>query len=151
MLLRLAMLGLILTGCADDAPVDTTCDYEGTIYADGEEFPASDGCNSCKCNPTGATPGEWGCSLVDCEALTCPNAFVEQYACPSQCAQEPFLGVPPFWCATLCDDTSQCNGFACHPDGYCVPTCTSDFDCEGAFGSFDHCDTPLGLCTFDAR
>jgi hypothetical protein len=50
------------------APKVTTvkCNYNGTLYDDGAVFPAGDGCNSCKCNPTGCMPGKWGCSLVGC-------------------------------------------------------------------------------------
>ena len=51
-----------------DARPDETpqCDYHGTLYDDGELFPAGDGCNTCKCNPDGQSPGEFGCSLVAC-------------------------------------------------------------------------------------
>jgi hypothetical protein len=50
------------------APKVTTvkCNYKGTLYDDGAVFPADDGCNSCKCNPSGCMPGQWGCSLVGC-------------------------------------------------------------------------------------
>ena len=43
------------------------CNYNGTLYDDGEIFPAGDGCNSCKCNPDGVSPGEYGCSLIACD------------------------------------------------------------------------------------
>lgn len=74
---------LLLAGCPDDeerlsdaAPTTadaagsgasaTQCNYMGTIYEDGAEFTAADGCNACKCNPSGDTPGRWGCSLRLC-------------------------------------------------------------------------------------
>jgi hypothetical protein len=79
----IASLSLVLLGCdylpppfgtadAGLTPVDPSapvCNYNGKTYADGAEFPADDGCNSCKCNPTGATPGGWGCT-----AKACPDA-----------------------------------------------------------------------------
>jgi hypothetical protein len=55
-----------------DAPV--ACNYHGTLYADGAEFPANDGCNNCKCNPSGTTPGLWGCSLKRCPSVDAPVA-----------------------------------------------------------------------------
>ena len=57
-------------------PRDTTtkCNYNGTLYDDGEVFPAGDGCNTCKCNPTGCMPGRWGCSLVGCHDGGPPDA-----------------------------------------------------------------------------
>jgi hypothetical protein len=42
-----------------------SCNYKGTLYPDGAEFPADDGCNMCKCN-TGGKPGVWGCSQKLC-------------------------------------------------------------------------------------
>jgi hypothetical protein len=48
---------------ADASP--TQCNYMGTIYEDGAEFTAADGCNACKCNP-GNTPGRWGCTQRLC-------------------------------------------------------------------------------------
>jgi hypothetical protein len=36
------------------------------LYDDGAEFPAADGCNQCKCNPTGNRPGGVGCSVKRC-------------------------------------------------------------------------------------
>ena len=44
----------------------TKCNYHGTLYDDGAVFPARDGCNTCKCNPSGCMPGRWGCSLIAC-------------------------------------------------------------------------------------
>src|SRR5687767_4521279 len=55
-----------------DGPV--ACNYNGKLYADGAEFPADDGCNSCKCNPSGITPGVWGCSLKACPSTDAPVA-----------------------------------------------------------------------------
>jgi hypothetical protein len=74
---RLALLFGLLLACDDEpthappdaAPPDatpTTCNYHGMVYQDGEIFPAGDGCNSCKCNPDGVSPGEFGCTLRAC-------------------------------------------------------------------------------------
>ena len=49
------------------------CDYFGTLHDDGEVFPANDGCNSCKCNPNGDTPGQYGCSLIGCNDAGPPD------------------------------------------------------------------------------
>lgn len=68
-MLRAVAIGCLLAffGCADDGgPQQTTCDYHGTIYEDGEIFSAGDGCNECKCNPDGNTPGEWSCTQIAC-------------------------------------------------------------------------------------
>lgn len=149
-MLLLVTIGMAV-GCTEDNPsAPTQCEWNGALYDDGEVFPAGDGCNSCKCNELGDTPGEVSCSLIYCPDTECPNNFREQAYCPSHCAQlQPAGAVPPFYCAAYCTTADECNGYACHPDGYCVPACTSDFDCQGTFGSFDRCDVAAGLCTFD--
>jgi hypothetical protein len=38
------------------------CEYNGWAYADGESFPASDGCNTCICSN-----GEVACTEMACE------------------------------------------------------------------------------------
>lgn len=51
-------------------PGDNSCEFQGTIYEDGEEF-SVDSCNSCKCNPSGTGPGaQLG---VGCTAVACPQ------------------------------------------------------------------------------
>jgi hypothetical protein len=110
----LAVLMLALPACpgddGDDQPAHdaapTQCDYFGTLYDDGEIFPAGDGCNSCKCNPYGDRPGEWACTLVECL-----DAGAD--AAPVQC---DYFG-------TLYDDGEifpagdGCNSCQCNPYG----------------------------------
>ena len=48
-------------GGASAGASGTSCTYEGKTYADGERFPASDGCNSCACQK-----GSVSCTLLAC-------------------------------------------------------------------------------------
>lgn len=41
---------------------ETGCDYEGATYAPGQEFPATDGCNTCTCGEGGVV----GCTKIGC-------------------------------------------------------------------------------------
>jgi hypothetical protein len=71
------------------------CNYNGTLYDNGQVFPAGDGCNTCKCNPTGCMPGKWGCSLIGCsghDAGPTPDAAVPD--APAD-RQRPDDGPPP--------------------------------------------------------
>ncbi len=61
-----AALLCFAAACTGSGEAPPKCDYFGTLHEDGEIFPAKDGCNSCKCNPHGDTPGRYGCSLVLC-------------------------------------------------------------------------------------
>jgi hypothetical protein len=71
------------------------CNYNGTLYDDGQVFPAGDGCNTCKCNPTGCMPGRWGCSLVGCSGLDAgPPADVAVPDAPAD-RSRPDDGPPP--------------------------------------------------------
>ena len=90
------LLGLLVPACtgtadsaADGGPrsvTTATCNYHGTLYDDGAVFPAGDGCNSCKCNPLGTMPGQWGCSLIACAGFPAPDA-----APPDRPAAEAFV------------------------------------------------------------
>jgi hypothetical protein len=85
--------GCSLKLCADAGPEVTPpaldgpvqCNYMGTLYDDGAEFPAADGCNSCKCNPGGSTPGQWGCSLKGCSQSDVPEATSDAGGHPTFC------------------------------------------------------------------
>src|SRR5262245_47740713 len=54
-----------VSGSAGTGPPGS-CVYAGRVYADGESFPASDGCNSCFCEA-----GSVACTAVDCQPLEC--------------------------------------------------------------------------------
>ncbi|MBL4635503.1 MAG: hypothetical protein JKY56_16710 [Kofleriaceae bacterium] len=76
MISRILIAGLVFSslslGCFDEQQdvQDTSCEYLGVIYEDGEEF-SVDACNSCKCNPSGTGPGA---NLgVECAAIACPQ------------------------------------------------------------------------------
>ncbi|WP_437964736.1 hypothetical protein WMF04_34390 [Sorangium sp. So ce260] len=43
---------------------EVSCTYDGRDYAPGDSFPASDGCNTCTCDPSGS--GEVGCTEIAC-------------------------------------------------------------------------------------
>lgn len=67
---RLFIAGLLALpfslGCNEDDG-DKSCEFQGMIYEDGEEFLY--GCNGCKCNPSGSGPGTKlgvGCTLGGC-------------------------------------------------------------------------------------
>ena len=73
-LLAISLVAFLASGCDDDEPAAAAvCVYQDQTYADGELFPAGDGCNSCKCNPDGQSPGKLGCSLRHCD----PDAGVD--------------------------------------------------------------------------
>ncbi|KAK3590411.1 hypothetical protein CHS0354_022533 [Potamilus streckersoni] len=44
--------------------VATSCMYYGTVYEDGAQFPASDGCNTCYCSHAQA-----GCTKIICFSI----------------------------------------------------------------------------------
>ncbi|HET7544729.1 MAG TPA: hypothetical protein VFK05_32895 [Polyangiaceae bacterium] len=81
------------------------CLYEGKSYADGDGFPASDGCNTCSCHAGVVSCTLLGCATgcqyqgqhyepgqsfgVDCNTCTCGSdgrVSCTGGACPSQCA-----------------------------------------------------------------
>ncbi len=54
------LVALLLIGCKSDN--NSSCEYEGKTYEDGESWTCSDGCNTCSCED-----GELASSLMHCE------------------------------------------------------------------------------------
>ncbi|HEX2877286.1 MAG TPA: hypothetical protein VHP33_38820 [Polyangiaceae bacterium] len=51
-------------GCSGSvSQTPTGCDYNGKVFAVGDKFPASDGCNQCSCGEG----GDVQCTLIGCE------------------------------------------------------------------------------------
>jgi hypothetical protein len=66
--------GIALVGCGGQAKSESgdqgeavECEYEGETYKPGDDFPASDGCNTCTCGDDGSV----ACTLVDCHPTRC--------------------------------------------------------------------------------
>jgi len=66
--------GIVLGGCGGQAKSESgdqgdavECEYDGQTYRPGDDFPDSDGCNTCTCGEDGNV----GCTLVDCPPIRC--------------------------------------------------------------------------------
>ncbi|XP_065833136.1 cysteine-rich motor neuron 1 protein-like [Oscarella lobularis] len=93
-----------------DAPtltsVDPTCLYNGMVFASGQTFRSSDGCNQCSC-----LNGHVGCT---------------KRACVSPCAV--MLCKPGYQCV---EQQVQCIKSPCNPIGQCVPIPTPSVSTTG--------------------
>ena len=49
----------------DPDPVEILCEYDGEMYAQGETFPSTDGCNTCTCMDNGLV----ACTLMACGCM----------------------------------------------------------------------------------
>ena len=80
-----------------------SCVYDGTTYAEGSSFPATDGCNTCSC-----TDGMVVCTEMACAAGGNPDCAGQP--CGAQaCTIEVQCLVPP--CVPIagyCDANGQC-------------------------------------------
>lgn len=148
-------------------PSCEVCDFERTIYTDGQIFqPSGHGpCLRCSC-----TKGNVRCVEESCPPLSCPNPVREpNKCCPvcKVCVQDgvEFLegvewgpeGDPCSTCACLNGDTvcgvSQCPPLSClhptHNEGECCPvcdTCTYNQRIYGNGQDFTDPDNPCQSC-----
>lgn len=113
-----------------------SCTYEGKTYADGEQFPAGDGCNTCSCDE-----GTIGCTLIGCNPNNAASCKVGGVVYPhgANNIQDPFS----------CNKCS-CNagGLACTEIGCttpCPPGTTPGTTCAQC-GPTDACEIVEHAC-----
>jgi hypothetical protein len=64
------------------------CSYNGMHYAEGESFPAGDGCNTCSCDASGSV----GCTEIGCDScVSLESEYVAAYGEAKSC--DPMLSV----------------------------------------------------------
>jgi hypothetical protein len=155
-------------GCGGGFPGDG-CTYGGQFYKIGDSFPATDGCNSCTCEPGGSV----ACTLTDC-VNTCTAAGGSCVALtPTACANGVWgdasaytcgggLGVgcclPPTACANPCvtEGATKCEGaqlFGCVKAGGCLEWlaasgCGPNQTCDSTGST---CIDVTSTCTADAQ
>ena len=94
----------------DTEVVADSCLYNGVEYANGQGFPADDGCNSCSC-----TDGKVVCTLIACEE-TCIDT--EDQCLGKEDGTSCEMGV---WCD---EDGVECGGENC--EGLAQGSCLSE-------------------------
>jgi hypothetical protein len=143
----------------------TGCDYGGKHYGSGTTFPASDGCNTCSCNTSGAAVcTSQTCSGGACGGLTgakCPSGQYCSFA--SGCGasdQQGTCQAPPTICNDAVVSVCGCDGKtypnACYAarasqsvqkTGECMPAPTSctyngmTLDIGATVAAADGCNT----------
>lgn len=136
-------LALLLAACGDrdvDNPNDT-CHYNGVAYKTGNVFKATDGCNTCVCNPEGTQ--SVGCSAKKCDGTT------KKDTC--------FYNGKTYKAGDVFKAADGCNSCQCNPSGTygvgctkkgCVDLGTDDAGAPGydyAFGG-DKCGFEGTVC-----
>jgi len=112
-------------------PTETTCEYNGKTYHNGDSFNSSDGCNQCSCNN-----GNVMCTLRAC-VQTCNyqgKTYKEGDSFPA---------------GDGCNTCSCSGGQALCTLMACEISCHSDNDCDsGSYCQKESCeDNDIGVCT----
>lgn len=179
----LAFLVWCITGCGGVAKGGGTegnagsggglsCQYGGTIYADGVTFPSDDGCNSCNCAQGGVACTHRACvdtcdyggksypvglsfpALDGCNSCSCSGAG--QVACTQRaCAVPCVYGSYSYMPGSSFPATDGCNTCTCSADGQVDCTNIGCGGCDAIASQYaaalelaEACDPKLvGQCT----
>jgi len=120
------LLAGVLTWAACDPsteppPPDGACAVDGKVYQAGENFPSSDGCNTCFCSAGGAV----GCTKKACPAPTTGKPCVAGGCSGQICADESVVSTCEWRPEYACYKSATCERQA---DGKCGWTKTAELE-----------------------
>ncbi len=129
-----------------DPDCSAGCEYNGKTYGLGEQFPATDGCNTCTCGEAGVGCTKMACApcdptLICGQAITCVDGKQYPTTCgPANCDQP--IGDCP---TEECDPTLFCGQAITCVDGKLYPTTCGPANCDQPMGDCptEECDPTL--------
>lgn len=143
--------------CNDDGTVActkigcvATCEYDGTLYKDGDQFKSTDGCNSCSCKSGGVICTKMACVKTCTSTDDCPEGqwcgYGEKRVCKPYAALGESCGgfmMPEY--VQICAPEHTCvnlNPMVMDLPGRCATKCDSDAQC----GKNEYCTGTNGGC-----